>query len=257
MNYAYVTLLSTNNYYKGVVALFESLKLTNPVYNNFVVVVNENIDNTIIDDLKNRGYIVIKKNSIDASKYCENTSYKYWINTFDKLNVFELTEFDKILYLDCDLYINKNIDELFSLPNLSAVISGKEYVKEWVEMNSGLIVIEPEEGLVNKMLEVLKNTKFDKDIGDQDIINYYFDWKNKDLAISEIYNMYYFLIDYYVNALGYKSNEFRVVHFIGERKPWMMDDEEIENYRRNTIEENKMGELFYFNKYMDIIKKIS
>ena len=36
MNYAFVTVLSTNNYYKGVVALFESIKNTNTKYNNFV-----------------------------------------------------------------------------------------------------------------------------------------------------------------------------------------------------------------------------
>jgi glycogenin glucosyltransferase len=171
--------------------------------------------------------------------------------------VFELTEFDKILYLDSDLYINKNIDELFCLPNLSAVISGKGYVNEWVEMNSGLMVIEPKEGLVDKMLELLKNTKFDKDIGDQDIINIYFDWKNKNLAISEKYNIYYFLIDYYVNSLGYDLNDFRVIHFIGENKPWMMSEEDIKSFRENAKEENKMGELMYFDKYLDIIKKIS
>ena len=257
MNYAYVTLLSTDSYYEGVVALFESLKLTKPKYSKFVVVVNEKISKDIIDKLEKRKYIVIKRNSIDVSKYCDNTDYKYWINTFDKLHIFELTEFDKILYLDGDLYIDKNIDELFNLPNMSAVISGKGYVKEWVEMNSGVMVIKPEKGLADKMLKLLKTTKFTKDIGDQDIINAYFDWKNKELAISERYNMYYFLIDYYVNTLGYDLNDFRVIHFIGEKKPWMMDEEEVENYIKSAKEENKMGELFYFDKYLDILKKIS
>ena len=61
MNYAYVTVLSTNDYYKGVIVLFESLKQTNPKYNNFVVLVNENIDKEIINDFNNRGYKVINK----------------------------------------------------------------------------------------------------------------------------------------------------------------------------------------------------
>lgn len=122
---------------------------------------------------------MIEKGSIDASEYVNNNSFQYWIHTFDKLNIFELIEFEKILYLDSDLYINKNIDELFDFPNMSVVIAGKGYVKEWVEMNSEVIVIEPEYGLKDKMIHILKNEKFDKNIGDQDIINRYFDWKNK------------------------------------------------------------------------------
>lgn len=37
-----------------------------------------------------------------------------WFNTtFSKLHVFGLTEFDKIVYLDADLLLLSNIDELF------------------------------------------------------------------------------------------------------------------------------------------------
>ena len=60
---------------------------------------------------------MIEKGSIDASEYLNNNSFQYWIN------IFELTEFEKILYLDSDLYINKNIDELFDFPNMSDIIA--------------------------------------------------------------------------------------------------------------------------------------
>lgn len=37
-----------------------------------------------------------------------------WFNTtFSKLHVFGLTEFDKIVYLDADLLLLNNVDELF------------------------------------------------------------------------------------------------------------------------------------------------
>ena len=142
MKYAFVTVLSTNNYYKGVVALFESIKKTNTKYNNYVVVVNEDIHNYIINDLKNRGYIVIKKDKITFDSV-DNKVYKYWHNTFDKFHVFDLDEYDKIVYLDSDMMVVKNIDELFDLPHMSAVIAGKDMVNEWEEIGSGLMVIEP------------------------------------------------------------------------------------------------------------------
>ena len=46
-------------------------------------------------------------------------------------------------------------------------------------MNSGVMVIELEYGLKDEMIHILKNEKFDKNSGKQDIINRYFDWKNK------------------------------------------------------------------------------
>ena len=255
-NYAYVTLLSTDHYYEGVIVLFESLKRTQPKYQNFIVVINEKISDSVKYKLIKKGYQLIEKESIDASNYVKNNNFQYWINTFDKLNVFELVEFEKIIYLDSDLYINKNIDELFELPNMSAVISGKGYVKEWEEMNSGVIVIEPKHGLTEKMIQILKNEKFDKNIGDQDIINRYFDWKNKNLAISEIYNMYYNFVDYYVKYLNYNLEDFKIIHFIGQQKPWMMSEDEIQSYRVSTMRDEKNSELYYFNKYIDILNEI-
>lgn len=256
MNYAYVTVLSTNSYYKGVVALFESLKETNPKYNKFVVIVNETIDNDIVEDLKRRGYIVIVKPKIDASSLVKNTSYAYWVNTFDKLYVFELTQFDKIVYLDSDMYIAKNIDDLFDMPHMSGAISGKERVPDWDGINSGLMVIVPEEGILDKMKNILLTHEFNKDIGDQDIINEYFDWKNKNLAISEKYNLFYYVVDQYVNEFGYDSNDLRVIHYIGRHKPWMFDTQEIIGYRAKCQLEKKSLELKFFDKYMDIIDKI-
>ena len=255
MKCAYVTLLSTNEYYPGVVAMFESLKLTKPKYHDFVVIINETINRDIINKLEKRGYLVIKKDKIDFSSIVSNNSFTYWINTFDKLHIFELTEYDKIIYLDSDLFIVKNIDDLFDMPHLSGAISGKECYNEWDGINSGLMVIVPEEGILTKLLNVISTHKFDKDIGDQDIINYYYDWPNKNLAISEKYNIFYNLIDYYIEKLKYNPNDVRCIHYIGSRKPWMYSKKEINSKIFELIKENKKYELFYFRKYLEILEK--
>ena len=157
MNYAFVTVLSTNNYYKGVVALFESIKRTKTKCDNFVVIVNENISDKIIDDFIRRGYIVEKRKRI-CCDFIHNKVYKYWHNTFDKFYVFELIKYDKIIYLDCDMYVLKNIDELFEYPHMSAVIAGHDRYNEWNEIGSGLMVIEPKEEVSVQLIETLKNT---------------------------------------------------------------------------------------------------
>ena len=255
MKYAFVTVLSTNNYYKGVVALFESIKRTNTKYNNFVVVVNEDIFEYIIDDLKRRGYYVIRRNKIVFNSINYN-NYKYWQNTFDKFHVFDLIEFDKIVYLDSDMIVVKNIDELFDFPHMSAVVAGRDRVNEWKEICSGLMVIEPKLGTADGLINTLKNTNFNKEIGDQDVIEKYFDWKNKNLAISENYNLFADYLDYYINDLGYSNDKIAVVHFIGSKKPWMLNKKEREVLLKNNFENKKTFYNSYLIKYLNILDKV-
>ena len=134
---AYATLLSTDSYLPGTLALFESIKRTNSKVKNFVVVVNEEIKKETKDRLKEKGYDVILKPKIDIPNFIKskNKILPYWNNTFDKFNLFDLLNYDKVVYLDSDIYVNKNIDELFDKPNMSAVIAGKVILEMKVGKN--------------------------------------------------------------------------------------------------------------------------
>lgn len=35
----------------------------------------------------------------------KNKLFPHWNNTFDKFNIFELTDYDKVVYLDSDIYV--------------------------------------------------------------------------------------------------------------------------------------------------------
>ena len=255
MKYAFVTVLSTNNYYKGVIALFESLKMTDTKINNFVVIVNESIYDYIINDFNNRGYIVIKKNKIVVDFLNNKEYYQYWTNTFDKFHVFDLEDFDKIVYLDSDMYIAKNIDELFDLPHMSAVVAGKGKINSWNELCSGMMVIEPKIGTSDKLIEELNNYSFKNNIGDQVIIESYYDWKNKNLAISENYNMFASFIDYYINNLNYNTDNIKIVHFIGAIKPWMLNKRERQVFLDGCRRRNEIYYMKFFNEYVNLIDK--
>ena len=254
MKYAYVTVLSTNNYYKGVLVLFESLKRTNPKYNEYVVLVNETIGEDIKNDLISRGYKVVTKNKINAP-HITNEKYSHWSNSFDKFNIFDLTEYDKVVYLDSDMYVCSNIDELFDMKNMSATIAGKTYYDDWTNLNSGLMVVEPKEGVLEDLKDLLKNWKSTSHVGDQDIIGYYYDWENKDLIISEKYNMFSYLIENYIKDSLFTNEDFKVIHYIGSKKPWMLNKEEIKEYKEK-IKDNK-NELYFFEKYLDILKEFN
>lgn len=255
MNYAFVTVLSTNDYYKYVIALFESIKETNTKINNFVVIVNEDINDNVINLLEEKKYRVIKKNKLTFS-FVENETYKSCCNYFDKLYVFDLVEYDKVVYLDNDTYVLKNIDELFNYPHMSSVIDDNGYVLPWKENGPGLMVINPSCNTSLELIENLKNTKYNKSISKEYIIESYCNWRKQKLSISENYNMLVDCVDYYINELNYSRDTIAVVNFNVKEKNWMFDKKNRNIYIEKLIKENKVNELYYFNKYVELLDSI-
>ena len=246
---AYITSLSTENYLIGVLALKECLNRVNAKYPLYVVV-NDSISENALAKLQVKDINIIKKVSIkipeEVKKRNDEKLLSRWSNTFDKLLVFGLTEFDKIVYLDSDMYIRKNIDELFDRPNMSAAIDRKNCCIDfnWKKMTSGLIVIEPKAGLDKELAQTMTKVQEKyKEFGDQDVIQWHFpDWENhEELHLPLLYNMFVLHLDYYVKHENsepcdcrdyemYNLDDIAVFHFITRNKPWIYSKESIDEY---------------------------
>ena len=105
--------------------------------------------------------------------------------------------------------------------------------EDWLYLNSGLMVIEPDIEVLNSLLSlapiVIKEFR-DKGetVGDQDVIKRFcVDWNKKaELHLDEGYNLFADYITFYIRKWGYswngkKGKPISVVHFIGRMKPWM------------------------------------
>ena len=79
-----------------------------------------------------------------------NLVLRPWLTkTFSKLNIWTLTSYSKIVYLDSDILVLKNIDDLFEREELSA---GSEDL--WPDVfNSGVLVIEPSQTTFERLIE--------------------------------------------------------------------------------------------------------
>ena len=232
----YLTLLSTKNYLDGVLALHSSLKSCKSEY-PLHCLLSESIDQRIKSILDKNGipYIqleqTIMKGVINGDKH-----YSHWNFTFDKLHVWGLAQFEKIVFLDCDMIVLKNIDHLFSCESFTAVCAGHSSpgCEHWVDLNSGLMVITPckktEHALVELGRSYIKQfQEKNQSIGDQDIINKFIpEWKDLPLLhLDEGYNLFASQLTYYAKHLGYsisgdKGKPIYVIHFIGRTKPWML-----------------------------------
>ena len=239
-NYAYITMATSKDYLPGVMAMYLSLKHTGttiPLYAMLPQALIESESLTIanlkcngINILEYHHSVKIPKQLVDNNAQQGDHRFNH---TFDKLLIFELTRFDKIVYLDADLFILHSLDHLFSMSHMSATVAGKQYPgnESWVDINSGIMTIMPQQGIVAKFEALIPDVINVKgSCGDQDILQaYYTNWPNlHELNMGEKYNVFACYAKYYEQQLNYcytnnidNPKSIAVIHFIGENKPWM------------------------------------
>lgn len=233
----FVTLLSDIKYFDGVVVLKRSLQAVKSQYPLYCVIsadVDEDLEKRLhAEEIKTiRLANKINPPNRISSSFC----YAHWNKTFDKLQIWGLVQFEKIVFLDSDLLILNNIDELFEHKPFSGVCAGKSYPgnEDWKGINSGVMVIKPDVKVEQELIELIPTVaqeyrKINQLMGDQDVLQWYLteQWdKTPSLQLDEGYNIFADFLNYYIKDLGYSWNNKKdkiiyAVHFIGKTKPWM------------------------------------
>lgn len=261
---AYVTVLSTDDYLPGVLALEESLRLSKSAY-PLHVLVGSGVSEAVHDTLTQAGIPTIQAPPIDVPEEIRQANltsdhHRHWAGVFEKLLVFSLDRFHKLVLLDSDMIVIKNIDELFEKPHMSAVIAdigpGREDSRA---LNAGLIVIEPAADLTDRLIAILPEV-FEEEkrwrraagrppsMGVQSVINtFWHDWiARPELRLDRKYNVITNNLDYFVRSLGYRwsgSDGIRVLHFIGQVKPWMRTGMEFVRWAASRLVRGQIWEL--------------
>lgn len=266
--FAYVTAITTDSYLLGALALQISLKLTNACY-RLVAIVSNKVSSRTTYIMNYYGIGTIRVSSIPIPDSIRDFNdqihaYSYWNNTFDKLAIFSLVQFHKLVYVDSDMLVLRNIDTLFEKPHMSAVCAGQSYPgnEHWKGgLNSGLMVVEPQAELRDFLLNcVRKLAKPHREIGDQDVVKLLCPhWSEaNDLELDESYNIFVPYIDYYIRNRSkiLKGQKIKVVHFVGAEKPWMVGmGGQMKNILR-LLKRCKIYEALYFALYGSIINAI-
>ncbi len=266
--YCYITTLSSFDYLPGVLVLAESLRNVKSQYNLVVVL-------TGVEKDKYRIITTLDQNKISYIEFDATLSIpnevistnirlgkERWNNTFQKLFMFNMTEYEKMVYMDCDMMVLKNIDHLFSKPHLSAVVDAASYPgnEHRRNFNSGIMVIEPEECLAEKIFDVIANEKLkNKAIGDQDLLQlYYSNWReSEELHLDEGYNLFFDYVDYYVRKFGYKIDKnIYVVHFCRAEKPWNPIKYELVSALFRHLLKMQTSQLKIYLKYREKLKRV-
>lgn len=259
MNYSYVTLLSNDSYLFGVILLNKSLKDTNAQY-PLVVLATTDVSKPVLNILEQLG---LKYKTVEPIQSDEMLQYnmtinnifaKTWYSCLTKFELFNMIEYEKIVYLDADILVLKNLDHLFKCPHLTSALDG-EYFNIWPDdphFNAGIMVIEPNIEEYQKIMdftttEALTHWNKLQCIADQEILNMYFnDWNNNtNLHLNKYYDIFApYIQEEQIDDI--KENCY-FIHYVG-RKPWRA-------FSKNT--EETYTEYFYDQAHQIIQEEVN
>ena len=233
MKKTFVTILSSDSYLVGVLVLFASLQKQSVKY-PLLVLISRNVSNDSLFQLKKNG--INFKNIPEIQNPHIKDSNHIFNSAFDKLNIFNLIEFDKIVYIDADILVVDNIDELFESPSISAVNSGGGLpnTMHWTQLNAGMLVIKPNQKMYHDMISKVSLLP-SKDGSDQGFLQSYFpDWENEIiLHLDQGYNMFSGFLNQFHHLFFYDfaaktpRKVIKMIHFWGDNKPWIRGREAI------------------------------
>lgn len=87
-----------------------------------------------------------------------------WHLSLTKLRVFELEEYERIIYLDADGLVMKNLDHLFALPSISQIATPRAYWLKQPYLNSAFLVLTPNKAIMGLLVQTaLQQGTFDMD----------------------------------------------------------------------------------------------
>ena len=254
---AWVTLLTNPDYLMGVKALRNSMKRIGTRY-PLVVMVTSRVDVSIRRELSASGCEVQDVDSLGPPRHLvTNYVYSRFAEVWTKLRVFGLTEYQRVVYLDADMLLLRDMDELFTTPfapgERIAAVSDCLCNPDGVSMNiaqrgpencpytdhstpkldhrtryfnAGLIVLSPDTGLFAGLVDYLANR--------DDMASYKF--AEQDLLNEYLANQWHPL-PYTYNALTkisethsgmWSINDVRNLHFAQE-KPWKIDPSTLDD----------------------------
>lgn len=131
---AYVTVLhSSEAYVCGAIALGQSIRQSGS-NKDMILLHDQSITNRSLIGLSSAGWTLRLIDRI-RSPFAKKDSYNEW--NYSKLRVWQVSDYDKLVFIDADFIILKKLDHLFYYPQLSA--SGNDKVL----FNSGIMVMQP------------------------------------------------------------------------------------------------------------------
>lgn len=270
--YAYVTILYGNNIYlTGALVMGFSLMKTNSKCDRIIMITPDTsaeyqvLLKSIYTHIINIDYVAVNKQIFakDDTRFSQ---------VFTKLACLSLIQYDKIILLDLDMIICKNMDHLFELKPPAACVKhhyvpyGKVVPKQMIcdsskrklvgSINAGLMLLKPDLGEWKQIqTDILSNIQINKyKYPEQDYLSlrYCGQWT----SITFNYN-FQFGLTRRVRKMRYNINDIYVIHYSSKYKPWnlLLTNREISEDEAVFIDHHQKYYDLWLGSYQRLKKK--
>ncbi|KAL5992794.1 hypothetical protein ACLOJK_013713 [Asimina triloba] len=210
---AYATVIhSSEAYVCGAITLAQSLLRTG-TKRDLVILLDRSISEPTREALAQAGWQIREIERIRNPKAENNTYNEY---NYSKFRLWQLVDYDRIIFIDADIVVLRNLDILFNFPQMSAAGN------DGMIFNSGIMVLEPSNRTFQHMMDQ-RDEVVSYNGGDQGFLNEIFVWWHR---LPRRVN---FLKNFWSNTSAEKSMknqlfgsdppELYTIHYIG-LKPW-------------------------------------
>ena len=161
-------------------------------------------------------------------------------HVFTKLSVMKLTEYDKVLMLDADMLVIRNVDELFGFPAPAGFMRGTDDYRpseirppETIRaidgrvvggINAGVVLLEPVEGEYERMFGELQSSAMRRDLKnsrgpEQDFLTLFYKSRWSGLHPKYNYQLHQILLNPWGERMRIGWDDISILHFSAELKP--------------------------------------
>ena len=136
------------------------------------------------------------------------------LDNFAKLRLWEMDSYERIVFIDADALVLRNVDRLFSYPEFSAAPNVYESLGDFHRLNSGVFVAQPSRATFDAMIAALDAPGAFWPRTDQTFLQHFFpDWHGLPVFDNMLQYVWFSLPELWDWA------SVRVVHYQYE-KPW-------------------------------------
>lgn len=212
---AYATILhSAHVYVCGAIAAAQSIRMTGST-RDLVILVDDSISDYHRGGLEAAGWKIRTIQRIRNPK-AERDAYNEW--NYSKFRLWQLTDYDKIIFIDADLLILRNIDFLFEMPEITATGNNATL------FNSGVMVVEPSNCTFQLLMDHINEIE-SYNGGDQGYLNEIFTWWHRIPKHMNFLKHFWMgdeeeIKQMKIKLFGADPPVLYVLHYLG-LKPWL------------------------------------